>query len=284
MGTMRFLIPGPPGWSPGPGREHYLPEGSYFDEWALSAPEQLEHAARVTARTVARWADRYWVFPLTHAAFPSEDRERAGSLPADPGAHGAFMDKLFAWLERHGTPVSEAAVNLSLGDQSILEQHDGMPGVLALTPDEFAQLGRIWVRHGLPSDLFYPARKQRTVVEPVEVHGSVVRARHRYTPREWEQRDEAALAALAQRIPDEGARRQAFIEACRRFVDALSLRMDELAEPGRQYLEGERGEFRRLASLLREVYMAALRAEDVGHADKSRPDQSEPPEPRQTGE
>ena len=136
-----------PGWDPGHGREQYLPEDVHFVDQAR-VPFNL--AVRVTARHVAQWADRYQAYPLsgTGAAPPSASASwREGALPNDLAAREVLIDDLFDWLERQRV-LFQTAVNLYHGERPVLEQHEGIPGVLALTRDEFAQLQDTWERHG----------------------------------------------------------------------------------------------------------------------------------------
>src|SRR5260370_3915314 len=220
-----------PGWAPGPGREHYLPEDAHFVDQAR-VPFNL--AARVTARCVAQWADRYQAYPLSGtgaAPSPASARWREGALPTDPGGREALIDDLFDWLERQRV-LLQAAVNLYHDEQPVLEQHEGIPGVLALTRDEFVQLQDTWEHHGLPRDLYYPLRDQRTVIEPVGRHGGIVRSYEHYSPLGWAQRDPTARAAL--HVPSEETRADAFFAARKQFMEALLRRGTELPQPAKR--------------------------------------------------
>lgn len=260
MPDRQFSTIEPPLCPPGPGRTHYLPEDFYYFG-KVSVP--LELAARVTARHLARWADRFEVYPL------GQPRDcRAGPLPADPDARQAIIDELFDWLAALRVEIYVAVANLYLGDVRLLHQPDGVPGTLALTPDEFADLQRAWEHHGLPRDLYYPADQQRTAIEPVEIHGGLVRLAVRYTPLRWLHRDHAAMETM--QVPSDEQRARSFAAACRQFMQALLLRMAELSEPGR---ETARTEIAQLGALHREVMFASLRARGAEVAASELPEQ-----------
>ena len=116
-----------------------------------------------------------------------------------------FIDELFASFERW-TPLYLAAINLYQGDQPILEQSAGIPGVLALTEGEFIELQRAWEQHGLPRDLYYVVTDQHTAIEPVERYGGVVRVARRYTPRQWAAHSPNVVEPL--HVPNEEERKQ----------------------------------------------------------------------------
>jgi hypothetical protein len=123
------------------------------------------------------------------------------------------------------------ALNISAGELPILYQHDGVPGVLSLTPDELLTLQVAWQQSGLPRDLYYAASEQRIAVEPIHMCGGVVLRERRYSPRRWADRTQRHIEELA--IPSEGERRKRFRQACEGFLQALNLRYYELIEPGK---------------------------------------------------
>lgn len=250
-----YPAPGPPGGVPGPGRQWYLPERFYF---AGPASVPLGDASRVTVQCVARWADRYTAYSTIAKDMPDDAQRRGGQLPLDSEARTALVNEIFAWFEQHGVPWYVAAVNLDLGDQPLLDAHDDIPGVLALMPEQFVELQRTWEQHGLPHDLYYLAREQRTVIEPtILLDGGVARTYQRYTPLEWAHRDQRAIAS--RRIPSEEESATAFAEACDQFAEALRLRAAELSEPGK---EPDRDMLWRMSRLVRKVNRVACRARD----------------------
>lgn len=278
-----------PLWPPGPGREHYLPDGGYFSPSAAhpaehrygSADFRLE-AARVTTRTMARWASRYamrlfankptippeeWQTQVRQArkggTLPYEQirRTQEGDLPTGREEREALIDAFFGEFqefERLGIHPSPAGVSLFLGKEILLEQGDGMPGPLAASPKEFAQLQDAWEQAGLPRDLYYAARDERIVMDGEERYGGVVRTRYIYSPRQWEARLQAGITPLP--IPSEEERLEAFIAACDRFAQAVALRIAELSEPGQRV---KLTKPHQLKTVYHEVYLAALRAREA---------------------
>lgn len=246
MGRVLRTTP-PPTWRTGEGREHYLPEEFYFND---TPGFPLHTVARVTARLAARWADRYSAYLL---ARPAEHRE--GSLPEQDEARRDTVNELIDWLEERTDTLQKAALNLYQGSLPVLLQVDGIPGVLTLKPKEFAKLQAAWVREGLPRDLYYAAREQRTAIDPVKTHGGVVQVSQRYSPLRWARRQGASIEAPT--IPSEEQRIAEFSEACWRFMEAVRLRLLQLSEAGRDL---DRTEFDRLAALHEEVAQASLRA------------------------
>lgn len=111
-----------------------------------------------------------------------------------------------------------------------MDAHDGFPGPLQLTPEQFAMVQEHLLEADLPRDLYFPLLEQREVVEPAESNGGIVRQLHVYSPQQWAHRDAAAIAA--RRVPAEDERRRAFDRAYDAFKRALMLRLGELREPG----------------------------------------------------
>lgn len=283
-----------PFWPLSPGREHYVPDGGYFSPSAAHPEEPAEHrygsvdfrleAARVTTRTMARWASRYamhlyarkptvppeqWQTRVQEALkggpLPYEEIRRAqeGDLPTGQEEREALIDGFFGEfqeLERLGIHMhgSAAGVSLFLGKAILLEQGDGMPGPLAASPEEFAQLQAAWEQAGLPRDLYFAARDERIMMDGEERYGGVVRRWYLYSPRQWEERVRLGIAPLP--IPSEEERLEAFIAACDRFAQAVALRMAELSEPG-QEIRSTR--LQHLKTVYHKISLAALRAREA---------------------
>jgi hypothetical protein len=250
-----------PAFPPPAGRAYYLPEGYYFGLEADFTPERLQEAttllkqaAFVTVRCVAQWADRYVAYPFLHEGIPPEEWQRAGALPTDEQARAALIADLFAWFERLDVWLNIAEVDLYQGEEAIFYQHNGMPGLLILTAEQFAEVQAAWEREGLPRDLYYPLSEERVVVEPTEQdEGRVILAYRRYSPLCWALRDEAVIAAL--RVPSEEERKQAFTEAWMQFMGTINCRLAELREPERPQPK----ESQRVVGVLRDVGHALLR-------------------------
>jgi hypothetical protein len=243
-----FTASAPPG-PPCPGRNYYLPDDYFFG--AESTDVSLSHVARVTAHCVAQWADRFEAFPL------GTPEQREGFVPNDPTAREALIDGLFDWLHEVTDRISLAAVSLFMGDCTLLDQHDGIPGILTLEPNEFAELQDSWERQRLPRDLYYLANDQREVVETVTKYGGVFRVVQRYSPRQWARRNHPALEE--HQIPSDRQRAETFAAACQQFANAVMLRIYELTEPGGK---PDKEEIKKLGTLLRDVRFAAGRAID----------------------
>lgn len=244
---MGSLTEGAPTWSPGPDRDWYLPEESYF----VDTPGfPLEVAARVTAQSVARWADRYQAYSLVR---PSERRE--GVVPDDPMAREALVETVFDWLETQPESERIPVFNLYAGSAPLLDQSDGVPGIMAISQGQFAELQQAWERHGLPRDLYYQASEQRIVVEPAELLGGVVRLPQRYSPLRWARRSQGEVDIPS--APGEEERKKRFVEACGQFQQALLLRLYELGEP-EPY--GDADERDKLHRLMKELTQAMHRA------------------------
>lgn len=256
----------PPEWSPGLGRNHYLPEDYYIAGYYSGQPRAVpvDVLARLTAKHVSRWADRFEAYRLI-----LRSEARNGPLPAEPQTREELIDELFDWFTNIlREDLSMVALNLYIGDQRLLYQHDGIPGVLALTPDEFAELQDVWQRHGLPRDLYYDARQQREVVEPWGRSDRAVLARRRYSPVRWAHRDHVGIEAL--RVPNEEERIAAFNKACQEFSRAVVQRIRELQEPGRK---GETRKIRQLQRLLAELGRAHPREGHLGPLSGHQDDQ-----------
>lgn len=233
------------GRPPGPRRQHYLPESYYF-----AAPGfQLWHAARVTATAVAEFASHYTAQPRLGQA-----TVRRGALPWPKAARRALIEGLFDWLEQEcGGKATLAGLQLFRGgDPDVgplhLDQHDGVPGILALTPQEFTRLRGAWAAAGLPGDLYYPAAQQRVGVEVVASHGGDVLRTRRYSPLSWAHRQTTGVAS-ARDVPSESERRARFADACQHFLDAVRLRMEELSEPGKSADQEQMAYLRRVAAM-----------------------------------
>ena len=180
MGKRELNAKGAPHRSPGPEREQYLPEDDYF---VGEFPIDPYFALKVTAHRVSTWADRYIAYPSTE---PGKRRE--GLMPASDQMRGELLRDIFVWFEAQ-VPWYQSALNLFEDDQALLDQHDGAPGILALRPEEYAELQDAWDAHELPRDLYYAPGDQRTAVEPEAVYGALVRVQRRYSPRRWARRD-----------------------------------------------------------------------------------------------
>lgn len=216
-------------WRAAAGHAFYSPDLYYFFEIDQRGQRPKDfpfaRAAHVVARCVAPWADRYWA-----VATWRRDPQRQGRLPDDPEAREAVIDNLFHWFAVEQPNDLSAALTLHDGERWVMDAHDGFPGPLQLTPEQFAMVQEHLLEADLPRDLYFPLLEQREVVEPAESNGGIVRQLHVYSPQEWAHRDAAAIAA--RRVPTEDERRRAFDRAYDAFKRALMLRLGELREPG----------------------------------------------------
>lgn len=242
---MGSLTDGAPPSPPSPGREWYLPEDFYFLD-SPGFPTAL--AARVTARYIARWTDRYEVYPLSGVPM------RKGRLPRSRAAREKLIDELFDWLESLPDGLGATVCNLYQQDVILLNQHDGIPGFVGASPAEFEQLQDAWQANKLPADLYYPAQAERVVVEAVQQLGGVFRFPQRYSPLRWARRNLSEGRQIPEYSDEDG--QETFISACRTFQQALLVRMLQLRELSTKEAENE---LNRLGRLSYEVGQAMLR-------------------------
>jgi hypothetical protein len=157
-----------------------------------------------------------------------------GPLPETEEAREAFVHELFVRFAQHDPKERAPEMSLRLGERWVLDAHDGFPGPLQLTTDQFTTLQDRLEQAGFLRDLYYPVLQQREVVEPARSpFGSVIRGLMLYSPRDWATRDAEAIAALE--VPTEEQRRQRFAEALTNFRQQVLLRLVELREPGDPY-------------------------------------------------
>lgn len=219
--------PSPPGHGSGRSqdeheRTRYLPEGAYLYDGAGTV--RAEVVARVTARCVARWSDKYDVRIVNPPV-----QEKSGRLtPGDAAAQ--TIDAVFDWLDSMDASPYAVAFTLYRDGTPLLDQSEGFPGTLMLSRAQFLALQDCWEEQMLPRDLYFPADQQRVVVEPVRGFGGVYRTEKRYTPRQWEQRAQASATFAS--VPAEDERARAFLSAWTSFSNALMLRILQLSEPG----------------------------------------------------
>ena len=251
----------PPDGAPPRGYHYYLPEWVYVRAGSGFA---YVRAYQVTVRTVARWSDRFEAYlDLPHHVIEmsqDQERRREGVLPTSPEERVRTLGDIFTWFDRSNAPMGARIVNLYAGDETLLDQHDGVPGPLMLTAEQFTELQAAWAQADLPRDLYYLERNQRSVVEPIKYEGRVIRSYRRYTPLEWAQRDLQAIARM--QVPAPAARAESFARACDRFAEAIRLRIAELSEPG-QVLDPSA--LNGLERLLLRVELAALYARNPRH-------------------
>lgn len=231
----------------GRGRAQYLPEPVYFDETS-GFPGM--RAARVTAECSARFASDYEAWPVGYPAMA-----RRGVLPRRRSVRAGVIDGLFDWVERWleetGQPIPLVGLRLRRSNQVVLDQHDGVPATLFLTPHEFARLQDCLRQAGLPRDLYYPASEQRTVIEPTEYRGGVVLWEKRLSPLQFAHRE--AAGATPPKLPSEEERLAQLFRACQEFLRPLLLRRAELEEPGRPRDEEQLAEVDALRAHVDEV-------------------------------
>ncbi len=244
----------PPPFSPGTGREHYLPEKYYFFD---TREVSVLLGIRVTAHCVVRWCDNYVAVLNDYFVDGGELRPgeiREGPLPVGLEERHRFLNALFAWADRV-QPTPNLRLDLLRGDQFVLYD-EGVVPTLVLSPAEFAELQDCWAGHGLPRDLYYPASAQRSISGPIRAHGGVVCAEALYTPRQ------AAVLETSPRklrVPSERKRDETFLEIHGEFLQALDRRLLELQEPGK---EVDQAEIEELRSLHRSLIAYAARVLD----------------------
>jgi hypothetical protein len=155
------------------------------------------------------------------------------------------------------------ALRLLSSNHVLLDQHDGPPAVLFLTPQQFAEFQDCLSAANLPRDLYYPATEQQTIVEPREAYGWPVMAEVHYSPMQLARRK--AKGERPPELPSERERLERLLRACQHFLHALLQRRAELTEVGRPVDQEQLAEIEELAAhvnaLLRSVGQRLLREE-----------------------
>jgi hypothetical protein len=211
-----------------PGRTLFLPEDEYF----LDTPSfPVIDSLGVTLECLALWANEY------EAGVIPSPVTRSGELVGDGPTRQHQIGEIFRWI------LETAKTEAIDGDPSqwffiliqdgvwLLDGHEGLPGVLSLTNDQWEELRSWWVAHGLPGDLYYPEDTGRLVVEPVQTKLGVLRGKQWYSPRRWQTKDKGIENIV---VPSEEERQSAFHQACTNFLLAVVLRKEQLQEPGNE--------------------------------------------------
>lgn len=207
-----------------PPEEVYLPEDYYWQNRDFDRAR----AALVTLEYLSQWADKYEVYPHVH----NPENRHEGTLPSESDERKRLVDREFAWLIEQDKYPALLAFNLTRGEDTLIDQHDGIPGPMILTPQQFAHLQDEWQQNGLPRDLYYRQGEDIVGVEAVEIYGGRVRVHKRYTPLQWRERQGIAIEELP--VPTEEERAEALVAACAAFAAVLARRLYELMEPGRE--------------------------------------------------
>lgn len=184
--------------SVGPGNEggptaRYVLEKDYVLSpypYRIRSLSFFERVARVTAKCVAHWADRYHVH---HRVRPISGINREGLLPQELDVRDSLIDSIVDSFLTIPDPKLEGidylCLDLYQGERLILNQGDGIiDGVLTVTSEQFRALQECWQRHDLPRDLYYPAHQRRVVMESVERGGKIISRPREFTPRQWARR------------------------------------------------------------------------------------------------
>lgn len=228
----------------------YLPEPVRFD--ALDLGEKVR-VARLTAQFVARFATSYQAWLVTdrrtiqQGTLPRDRRRRASVI-------GEAFDQVEALLTLRGLPREWIGLILYYRKWLVLDQHDGIPARLYLTPEQFAQLQEYWQREGLPGDLYFPAEAERVVTEPIRMFGGLILGPGHYSPLQWDRRESIPPPGMS--VPGEEERELAFIDAGIKFVGALGRRRAELTEPGRTSDDDELAAIRAIERLISSLLAA----------------------------
>ncbi|MFN0074422.1 MAG: hypothetical protein ACKVVP_23315 [Chloroflexota bacterium] len=167
-------------------------------------PEQVMRAAHVVASAVAQWGDRFEAYELGR-----RDGAHSGPLRGSPAARERTVNQVWEWLTSLSDQPWLLAFNIYLGNDILLDQYDGMPGILVLTREKFALVQTALQSQGFSADCYYPASEQYQVIEPQQRHGGIVLVEERYTPAQWARRDEPMVPLI---VPTDLERRRRFIE------------------------------------------------------------------------
>jgi len=231
-GTLRpydWPSPAPPAARPPTGRRYYLPEGSYYLDvhGRLNSSFDLTAAEAVTLETVCEWADSYYAVPLTQA--PAIGR---GGRFSDTLDRKRLILETLGWLKSFNVDLTLCRFDLLSKTMKLLDQVDGMPGALCLTPQQWNILQDRWSREGVPVDFYFRADAQREVIEPIYGFGGIFLGRQLYSPRQWERRDHDTIARLE--VPTTEDSRLRFLRNASRFAREIMLRRLEMQQPGRE--------------------------------------------------
>jgi hypothetical protein len=171
----------------------YLAELYY---WQDQKGFPFRQAMTVTAVTVARWSAYFYARLL--APKQGKGQERSGALAADERERESFVRELLEWIFAHSS--TDEVFCLLLDDEPVPGEtravkfghyDDTCCWELNLSEDEFLQLQKRWVEHGLPGDLFYPESAGRWIPWPGRgLMGRLLRLAGvgKYvTPKQWEQ-------------------------------------------------------------------------------------------------
>ncbi|MFN8524064.1 MAG: hypothetical protein U0821_13280 [Chloroflexota bacterium] len=206
----------------------YLPNPDEFIK--LQSDDEYYMVLEVTATYLLRLADRYIADDLLHE-FPT----MTGTWRKNSRRAAKEIKRAIAHLRKFSDFRTRARLRIDLADRTLLNQNDGAPGFLRLTPAEFSGLQKHWHRNGYSRDLFVDRNAFVEVVGIVGQHGGLVREARALTPAEATTRHRRAMGAEEQSVPDERQRASLFAEQCELFVTALRRRLAELGEPGQPY-------------------------------------------------
>src|SRR6266566_7710278 len=140
-------------WRASPGFGLYLADPYWFTP---GGAVDADAAAEITAVCLARWSDWYRATPSFRRAPMWE-----GPIPDTEQAREAFVHELFERFAQHDPEERRPEMSLRQADRWVLDAHDGFPGPLQLTAEQFTILQDRLEQAGLPRDLYYPVLQQR---------------------------------------------------------------------------------------------------------------------------
>ncbi len=131
------------------------------------------------AQTVAESCQDYSVEPLVPKK-GLQETQKHGLLPIDPTDKKVFVQQLVEWLQAS----TDHYVFRFYLDGKFVCTAALSEWVLNISPQEFAELQKVWKENGLPEDLFY-AQGEDIFVGELDEHGHRLAGKS-YTPKEWE--------------------------------------------------------------------------------------------------
>ncbi|MFN0074424.1 MAG: hypothetical protein ACKVVP_23325 [Chloroflexota bacterium] len=229
----------PPSRDPGGGREYFLPDEELVWELPTELVWEIEH---VIVRVLARWGDRYVARNIMDPKYTLSGNLQGSQTDREAEIESAWR-QVVAWAQA----FYMVSIDVAHKDDWLTDQHDGLPGHLILSRDQFNIVREALQVAGLPAEVYYPASDQRIGTEYQTQPGGVVLVERRYTPRQWARRGDSLSLAP----PSDAERREAFLVETTQYLRALGRRLMELKEPGRV---ADTEHIERLERLVSETY------------------------------
>jgi hypothetical protein len=158
---------------------YYLPEYYY-----IIHDDIIDHtrALRSTVMAALDLSIRCQLFDLTNPG------ERVDVLSESSLIDRKHRSLILSWLGSKTRSVFTSACNFWDPNCMIVNQYDGYPGHLCLTPYQYQHFQDMWVSTSLPDDLYYHSDLQVSREENVIIGQRTESMRVYYSPRLWQER------------------------------------------------------------------------------------------------